>query len=68
MPFIRGSAAISEWFEMSLYGFHGFNVSYNNQKHINLEALVVPLSDFLKNYASLIKLEEQPQMKRPTPK
>lgn len=66
MPFIRGSAAIGEWFETAMYRFHGLEESYNNQYHINLEALVSSLKDFVQKYPSLIKLEKLPTPDMPS--
>ncbi|MDR3476819.1 MAG: hypothetical protein P4M14_02160 [Gammaproteobacteria bacterium] len=60
MPFMRGSAAVGEWFETAMYRFHGLEASYNNQHHINLEALVSSLKDFVQRYPSFIKLEKLP--------
>jgi hypothetical protein len=61
MPFIRGSAAISEWLEMALYRFHGFTLSYNPDKMVNLEALTSPLEEFVRNYDSMISLKQVDQ-------
>lgn len=58
MPFHRGSAAISEWIEMAIYEFHGYKLTYNPKKMVNLEALTSMLPDFVKNYDSLVTLEE----------
>jgi Avirulence protein len=56
MPFIRGSAAISEWLEMAIYRFHGFTLTYNPDKMVNLEALTSLLDEFVQNYDSMISL------------
>lgn len=62
MPFARGSAAISEWIEMALYRFHGLNLEYNQTLSINMEALTLPLHDFIAKYPSMIKLSEMAEV------
>lgn len=58
MPFARGSAAVAEWFEQAIYRFHGYELSYDNSKMVNLEALTTMLPEYFNNYDSLIKLEQ----------
>jgi hypothetical protein len=57
MPFSRGSAAVSEWFERAIFMYHGFDVSYNQKKMVNLEALSTPANEFVSNYSSMITLK-----------
>lgn len=57
-PFSRGSAAISEWFVMILYGFHGYNITHNPDKMSNMEALTLSLKDFVDSYDSIIAVEK----------
>lgn len=56
MPFYRGSAAIAEWIEMAIYQYHGFTLRYLPEKLVNLEALTLPLHEFMQKYDSLIEL------------
>src|SRR5262249_5593987 len=58
MTFTRGSAAISEYFEMAFYEYHGFKLSYNDEKMVNLEALTSSLKEFVQNYDSMIRLDK----------
>ncbi len=60
MPFKRGTAAISEWLEMALYRHHGFNLIYNPEKNVNLEALTSPLSQFMEGYDSMLTIQPLP--------
>ncbi|MBP9841957.1 MAG: hypothetical protein KBC64_05995 [Simkaniaceae bacterium] len=39
-PFSRGSAAIGEWFEKTLYAYHGFTITHNPEKTGDLDALI----------------------------
>ena len=57
MPFERGSAAVSEWLEMAIYKYHGLDMQYNESVSINMEALILPLYEFIAKYPSMIKLE-----------
>lgn len=57
-PFARGSAAISEWIEMSIFQYHGYKVSYNPKVSANLEALTTTFPTFIENYDSMISLEK----------
>ena len=57
MPFERGSAAICEWLEMSIYRYHGLDLQYNEAVSINMEALVLPLNEFIEKYPSMVKLD-----------
>jgi hypothetical protein len=56
MPFKRGSAAIGEWEEKSVYRYHDFNLTYNPAKLVNLEALTLSLNQFVQDYDSMITL------------
>lgn len=59
-PFSRGSASIAEWFEQILYQFHGFEVDYNNEVMIDLEAFSSPLwSDFIAKYPEMIRIVKE---------
>ena len=51
-PFMRGSAAVCEWFEMALFAAHGFLVRYKSDKYMNLEALTSSLAEFIESYVS----------------
>ncbi len=55
-PFVRGSAAIIEWMEQAIFCFHGFTLKYNPKKMVNLEALTLPLNEFVKNYNEMVML------------
>lgn len=58
MPFERGSAAISEWFETAIYHYHNFKrVTYSKDKQVDLEALTTPsLPEFMQKYESMISV------------
>ncbi len=57
MPFNRGSAAVAEYFETLLYHYQGIQLTYNNNKMVDLEAFTTPLlADFMAEYDSMIKL------------
>ncbi len=56
-PFMRGSAAVSEWFEKSIYKCFGMDLTYNPEKCLNLEALTTPFPEFARNYDSMIQLK-----------
>ena len=57
MPFIRGSAAVGEILEASLYWFHGFS-SFRHSKPGDLEALTsMLLTDFMETYHGMVNLE-----------
>ncbi|GAB4187095.1 MAG: hypothetical protein Tsb0015_05490 [Simkaniaceae bacterium] len=58
MPFYRGSAAIGEWLEKAVYGYHGWQVHYNSEKMENLEALIYSLKEFVGEYDSIVRLEK----------
>lgn len=64
MPFKRGSAAILEWIEMSIYCYHGFHLKYNKDYLVNLEALISPFNEFVKNYPMMIELSKGPLISR----
>ena len=57
MPLIRGSAAVSEWFEMAIYRFHGFNLTYHPKKMVNLEALTLLPKPFVDSYEGMLELD-----------
>lgn len=57
MPFKRGSAAIGEWLESTIYSFHGLELKYNEEVSINMEALTLPLEEFINKYPSYIQLQ-----------
>ena len=59
-PFLRGSAAICEWFEMALFATHGFQVQYKPETCINLEALTTALPDFVESYEAGLFFEKLP--------
>lgn len=59
MPFYRGSAAIGEWLENALYRFHGYELTYNDKKLSDLEALTSSLGEFVKNYDLIANLSIQ---------
>lgn len=61
MPTERGSGAISEWFEVTIYNFHRFlEFRYNKGKSVDLEALTAPLlSHFAARYDSMVELGER---------
>ncbi|HSX10112.1 MAG TPA: hypothetical protein VLF94_00125 [Chlamydiales bacterium] len=57
MPFGRGSAAISEWLEATIYEYHGVRYQMNPNRLVDLEVYVNPFfSDFYKAYDSVMKL------------
>lgn len=57
MPTERGSAAIGEIFEGTLYKYHNLHVTYNKAKMIDLEAHTTLLtSTFLSDYNSMVQL------------
>ncbi len=57
MPFSRGSAAIAEWLEASIFEAHGLRYEVDPHRMVDLEAYANPLfSDFLKVYNSMVTL------------
>ena len=69
MPCERGSAAEGDLFEALLYAVHGYTVNYTKDKMIDLEALTTPvLSEFLKNYDSMISLDQMASEAQPNEK
>jgi Avirulence protein len=57
MPYVRGSAAIGEWFEKTIYRFHGYECTYNTRMMGDLEALTSLWSTFRKErYEGTIQL------------
>lgn len=55
MPFARGSAAVSEWLELAIYNYHGIDVSYDDNKLVDLEVFANPLlSDFVAEYNNIV--------------
>ncbi|MBP9841434.1 MAG: hypothetical protein KBC64_03295 [Simkaniaceae bacterium] len=57
MPFSRGSAAIGEWLEMVMYGFHNFHIKYNPGTHSNLAVFCHSLEEYIKAYPTFFELE-----------
>jgi Avirulence protein len=61
MPFMRGSAAISEWIEIIIYRYHGYVLEYiDDNKSVNMEALSLPCQEFINEYPSFIRLSPIP--------
>jgi hypothetical protein len=58
MPYIRGSAAIAEWLEESIYKSHDLNMQRVPGKSSDLEAFASPTLDTFMNekYTSTIEL------------
>jgi Avirulence protein len=57
MPTTRGSAAVNEWFEKTIYKYHGFEVNHAPGKASDLEALTSDsLGDFVERYKGMIKV------------
>lgn len=55
-PFMRGSAAISEWIVRGLFEFHGLKVSWSDMA--DCKALIQPSKDiFSKNYTTFSTIE-----------
>lgn len=50
MPFDRGTAAAMEWMEMAIYRYYGYHVAYEEQSCFNLEALTLPLAEYVQRY------------------
>jgi hypothetical protein len=60
MPFYRGSAAISEWFEAALYGYHRVEYQCDKNRLTDLEIYSNPLfPDFLLAYTSMYTLSRK---------
>lgn len=57
MPFFRGTAAISEWFEKALYAYHGYSLNYNEEKMPTFEAWISTLKQFADNYDSMVRID-----------
>jgi hypothetical protein len=58
MPFARGTAAITEWFESAIYGYHHIQFQSDEGRMADLEAYVHPFfSDFLDTYNSMYELK-----------
>lgn len=57
MPHLRGSAAITEWFEQSIFLSLGYRLKYAKNKMVNMEALTSMPAEFVKNYKNFITLE-----------
>lgn len=58
MPFARGSAAIAEWFERSIYQFNGLKVLFNSNHSIDLEAFTSTPDIYFQLYsASMVALK-----------
>jgi hypothetical protein len=61
MPFARGTAAITEWLESAIYGYHKIQFQSDEWRMADLEAYVHPFfSDFLKAYNSMYELKKVP--------
>jgi hypothetical protein len=59
MPFHRGTAAITEWLEGALYGYHRIDYQYKGDCLADLEVYCNPLfSDFFKAYDSMCTLKK----------
>ena len=56
MPFVRGSAATGEWFEQSIFQYHGYSLEYKKAYLMDMEAISLPLKDFVKLYPFMMKL------------
>lgn len=55
MPYFRGSAGISEWFEKLVYRYHNKNVEYHQS--VDLVALTTPIfSKFLQQYSTIVEV------------
>lgn len=60
MPSCRGSEAVREYFENIIYhGIHGFDLKYDQDKSLGLEALTLPLDEFMKVYQNTVTLTER---------
>lgn len=57
-PFKRGSGAAGEWMEQIIYRYHGYRVTYNDTQLPPFEALTSSLSDFAKNYDTMLTLKK----------
>jgi anaerobic ribonucleoside-triphosphate reductase len=58
MPFARGTAAITEWLESALYGYHKIQFQSDFHRMADLEAYVHPFfSDFLDAYNAITILK-----------
>lgn len=55
-PFLRGSSAISEWLEQTVYLYHGYQLHYNPEMHPTYEALTLPWNDFYNKYDTMYSL------------
>jgi hypothetical protein len=55
--FCRGSAAVCEHMEMTLYSFHGYNCTYTQDRWVCLEALTSTLEEFREKYPRLVALK-----------
>ncbi|MFV0340642.1 MAG: hypothetical protein ACK5MA_08485 [Parachlamydiaceae bacterium] len=55
-PFLRGSTAISEWLEQTVYLYHGYQLHYNPEMHPTYEALTLPWNDFYNKYDTMYSL------------
>jgi hypothetical protein len=60
MPTCRGSEAVREYFENIIYdGIHGFDLKYDQKKSLGLEALTLPLDDFMNVYHNTVTVTER---------
>lgn len=59
MPYIRGSAAIGEWLEGSIYQYHGISYSYHPsypRESVDLIAITsLKFSTYLEKYHRLVQ-------------
>lgn len=59
-PFIRGSAAVGEWYETMIYRFHGLSHRYTEPISLDIEAFGHPLLDsFLKRCDKIVQVTEE---------
>lgn len=56
MPLVRGSAAVCEVFEQTIYRYHGYRLEYKPHCWVNLEALTTDERTFVDQYPSMISL------------
>jgi hypothetical protein len=58
MPFHRGSAAITEWFEAALYNYHKVHYEFDTDRLADLETYCNPFfSEFFQAYDSMYTLQ-----------
>jgi hypothetical protein len=60
MPYSRGSAAIGEWIEKSVYSYHNFSCEHKSTTMGDLEAFAAPLfSSFLEKYDATVTITDR---------